>query len=267
MKILKIIFASKLQQSYLQIVATLTPNILQTHIWNNCNFFFLKCPKCIEKIENFSKGNLYFCNFCKAWSLSYCEEQTIQWILTKATKAMKILKVFSSHWQYYWYWYWYWFFKVFATINSQVLHILPVIIYSSYQDICIAFLYMTVPLSGNSPTIKCQCNPLSLKFHRPYEPSYVKEGEEEKLPITGCIAGNPTAIDIFKFFYNLACNHQLIERKNSNYIAVYLFLSYTAFSIKLKVFCLIKRKNLLKTLLFSINWGEFEKWTFRGTEC
>ena len=38
--------------------------------------------------------------------------------------------------------------------------------------------------------------PSSLKFHRPYTPSKVKGGDEEKLPITGCIAGTSITLQI-----------------------------------------------------------------------
>ena len=55
---------------------------------------------------------------------------------------------------------------------------------------------MIVPLSGNSPTINFQFNPFPLKFRRPYTPSKVKQGVEEKLPITGCIAGTPINLQI-----------------------------------------------------------------------
>ena len=51
---------------------------------------------------------------------------------------------------------------------------------------------------------------------------------------------------------------------------IYLFLSHqnhTAFSIKLKVFLKKQCKNLLKILLFSLNWVEFKKWISRGTKC
>ena len=42
-----------------QIVFILQPNILQIHIWNNCVFVFMKCPKCRAKMETFSKRILH----------------------------------------------------------------------------------------------------------------------------------------------------------------------------------------------------------------
>ena len=69
----------------------------------------------------------------------------------------------------------------------------------------------------------------------------------------------PITIKVFKFNSNLACNHKLI-RKNSNYIAYLLFLSYqshTAFSIKVKVFFFTKNvKIFLKFCSFALKKRE-----------
>ena len=60
LKILKIIFASKFQQNYIQIVATLASHIIQIHIWNNRSFVIYEVPQMHWEDGNFQQSNSCF---------------------------------------------------------------------------------------------------------------------------------------------------------------------------------------------------------------
>ena len=128
-------FASKLQVYYLQLLPLWHPIFYKSIFERTAVLFLWSAPNVLRKWK-LSANDFFFAIFCKAWSLTYCEEQTMLWIPANAANVMRnVVKVFS----------WYshltdsitdtdtdFLKKVLATITSQVLHILPIIICSSY---------------------------------------------------------------------------------------------------------------------------------------
>ena len=72
---------------------------------------------------------------------------------------------------------------------------------------------------------------------------------------TGCIAGTPIIKQIFKFSWNSACTHQLMERKSNYYIAYLLILDLITQFFPLNLRCFFKKtiKIFKIFLLFSMN--------------
>ena len=182
LKILKIIFASKLQQNYIEIVAALAPHILETHIWNIGNFLLYEVSQMYWENWNFQKRDSFFLwNFL--WGLkpfilwganndvnsdqSSESHENFEGKLISLIVLLILILIFKSLCNYN-------FTSIAYSTRYHLLKLLRYLYCFFIYDcpsVLLFYIWLSILWLSNSPTINFQCNPLPLKFHGSYAPS------------------------------------------------------------------------------------------------